>query len=149
MTLPPSLLAKISLFLILKKLDLQIDPLPPFRKISFLKLFFYGFPYSAAGQANQLQRSPLHCHLSGIFKKVNHVEINMHCLVWRSPLDCPWCGIFKKVYNVGVNMHYLGCHHWRSIGEHANQLQRSTRSAAEVTIALSLGKPSKKKHDNL
>merc|ERR1711867_99377 len=25
----------------------------------------------------------------------------------RSPLHCPWCGILKKVYHVGVNMHYL------------------------------------------
>merc|ERR1711873_52767 len=25
----------------------------------------------------------------------------------RSPLQFPWCGIFKKVYHVGVNMHYI------------------------------------------
>ena len=25
----------------------------------------------------------------------------------RSPLQCPWSGIFKKVYHVGLNMHYL------------------------------------------
>merc|ERR1712131_232772 len=25
----------------------------------------------------------------------------------RSPLQSPWSGIFKKVYHVGVNMHYL------------------------------------------
>merc|ERR1712198_224088 len=25
----------------------------------------------------------------------------------RSPLQCPWSGVFKKVYHVGVNMHYL------------------------------------------
>merc|ERR1711873_143529 len=25
----------------------------------------------------------------------------------RSPLLCPWSGVFKKVYHVGVNMHYL------------------------------------------
>ena len=25
----------------------------------------------------------------------------------RSPLHCPWCGIFKKVYHVGVNVHFL------------------------------------------
>ena len=25
----------------------------------------------------------------------------------RSPLQCPWSGIFKKVYHVGVDMHYL------------------------------------------
>ena len=24
-----------------------------------------------------------------------------------SPLQCPWSGFFKKVYHVGVNMHYL------------------------------------------
>ena len=51
----------------------------------------------------------------------------------RSPLHCPLSGIFKKVYHVGVNTHYLGFLHWRSFGGHANQLQRSTRSAAEIT----------------
>merc|ERR1712131_343069 len=42
----------------------------------------------------------------------------------RSPLPYPWYGVFKKVYQVGVNMHYL--------------VWRSHKSAAEVTIALSL-----------
>ena len=37
------------------------------------------------GHPNQLQRSPLQCPWSGIFKKVYHVGVNMHCLVWRSP----------------------------------------------------------------
>ena len=45
LTLTPFPLAKISLFLILKKLGFQIDPLPPFRNFSKLKLF-YGFPKS-------------------------------------------------------------------------------------------------------
>ena len=64
----------------------------------------------------------------------------------RSPLQCPWSGVFKKVYHVGVNIDYLGCLHWRSYLEvtmiscrgHHDQLQRSPKSAAEVTIALSL-----------
>merc|ERR1712219_59423 len=51
----------------------------------------------------------------------------------RSPLQCPWSGIFKKVYHVGVNIDYLGCLHWRlqlevtmiSCRGHPNQLQRS------------------------
>ena len=47
----------------------------------------------------------------------------------RSPLHCPWCGIFKKVYHVGVNMYYLV---WFGL------VWRSLKSAAEVTIALSL-----------
>ena len=34
------------------------------------------------GHPNQLQRSPLQCPWSGIFKKVYHVGVNMHCLVW-------------------------------------------------------------------
>ena len=41
LTLTPSLLAKISLFLTLKKLGFQIDPLPPFRNFSFLILFIF------------------------------------------------------------------------------------------------------------
>ena len=46
LTLTPSLLAKISLFLTFKKIGFQIDPLPPFRKSSLLKLFIFfdGFP---------------------------------------------------------------------------------------------------------
>ena len=51
----------------------------------------------------------------------------------RSPLQCPWSGVFKKVYHVGVNIDYLGCLHWRlqlevtmiSCRGHPNQLQRS------------------------
>ena len=79
---------------------------------------------------------------SGIFKNVYHVEVNSKYallgLVWfgghpnqlqRSPLHCPWCGIFKKVYHVGVNMHYLV---WFGL------VWRSPKSAAEVTIAMSL-----------
>ena len=62
----------------------------------------------------------------------------------RSPLQCPWSGIFKKVYHVGVNMHYLVW--FGSAAEvtmiscrgHHDQLQRSPKSAAEVFIALSL-----------
>ena len=47
------------------------------------------------GHQNQLQRSPLQCSWSGIFKKVYLVGLNMHYLVWfgghpnqlqRSPL---------------------------------------------------------------
>ena len=41
LTLTPSLLAKISLFLTLKKIGFQIDPLPPFRKSSLLKPFIF------------------------------------------------------------------------------------------------------------
>ena len=81
------------------------------------------------GHQNQLQRSPLHCPWSGIFKKVYHLGLNIDylgCLHWRShwevtmiscsghpnqlqmsSLHCPWCGIFKKVQYVGVNMHCL------------------------------------------
>ena len=116
------------------------------------------------GHPNQLQRSPLQCPWSGVFKKVYHVGVNIDylgCLHWRlqlevtmiscrghpnqlqrSPLHCPWCGIFKKVYHVGVNMHYLV---WFglvvtqiSCRGHHDQLQRSPKSAAEVFIALSL-----------
>ena len=36
------------------------------------------------GDKKQLQRSPLNCPWCGIFKKVYHVGVNMHCLVWRS-----------------------------------------------------------------
>merc|ERR1711980_64993 len=64
----------------------------------------------------------------------------------RSPLQCPWSGVFKKVYHVGVNIDYLGCLHWSSYLEvtmiscrgHHDQLQRSPKSAAEVFIALYL-----------
>ena len=34
------------------------------------------------GHPNQLQRSPLQCPWSGVFKKVYHVGVNMHFLVW-------------------------------------------------------------------
>jgi len=40
-TLTPFPLGKISLFLIFKKIGFQIDPLPPFRKSSLLKLFIF------------------------------------------------------------------------------------------------------------
>ena len=85
------------------------------------------------GHPNQLQRSPLHCPWYGIFKKVYHVVVIMHYLVWfgcqpnqlqRSPLRCPGSDIFKKVHH--VNMHYFVL------------FRRSPKSAAEVTIALSL-----------
>ena len=56
-----------------------------------------------------------------------------HDQLQRSPLQCPWSGVFKKVYHVGVNIDYLGCLHWRlqlevtmiSCRGHPNQLQRS------------------------
>merc|ERR1711980_35569 len=73
------------------------------------------------GHPNQLQRSPLQCPWSCVFKKVYHVGVNMLCLVWFglvvtqiscrghhcSPCPCLCPGVFKKVYHVGVNMHYL------------------------------------------
>merc|ERR1712219_83194 len=34
------------------------------------------------GHPNQLQRSPFQCPCSGVFKKVYHVGVNMHYLVW-------------------------------------------------------------------
>ena len=68
------------------------------------------------GHPNQLQRSPLQCPWSGVFKKAYLVGVNIYNLVWfggppnqlqRSPLQCPSSDIFKKVYHVEVNMHYL------------------------------------------
>ena len=41
MTLTTSIIGKIFLYLTFKKLGFQIDPLPPFRNLSLLKLFFF------------------------------------------------------------------------------------------------------------
>ena len=60
--------------------------------------------------------------------KPNNAYLPLHGIPFlkqqRPPLPYPWYGVLKKVHQVGVNMHYL--------------VWRSPKSAAEVTIALSL-----------
>ena len=78
-----------------------------------------------------MQWWPLHLHwwpLKLTSNRGHQINVYLHGIPFlkqqRSPLPYPWYGVLKKVYQVGVNMHYL--------------VWRSPKSAAEVTIVLSL-----------
>ena len=57
-------------------LSLQDIPFWKQQGLCIGKYVLFGWP------PNQLQRTPLHCPWSAIFKKVYHVGLNMHYLVW-------------------------------------------------------------------